>query len=87
VHPWSTNARSWSILGAIICGDETHQGRVPMGRLADAAILIASTVNASSLNDWNDKSDRTRADVLAAFDAAIAATMQRGEGQVRHNSA
>jgi tRNA A37 threonylcarbamoyladenosine synthetase subunit TsaC/SUA5/YrdC len=70
-----------------VCGDETHQGRVPIGRLAEAVILFASTLNARSLNDWNDKSDRTRADVLAAFDAAIASTLQRGEGQVRNNSA
>jgi hypothetical protein len=87
VHPWSADARSWSVLGAIVCGDETHQGRVPIGRLAEAVILFASTLNARSLNDWNDKSDRTRADVLAAFDAAIVSTLQRGEGQVRNNSA
>ena len=87
VHPWSADARSWSVLGAIVCGDETHRGRVPIGRLAEAVILFASTMNTSSLNDWNDKSERTRADVLAAFDAAIASTMQRGEGLVRHSSA
>jgi hypothetical protein len=50
-------------------------------------ILFASAVDTSSLNAWNDKSERTHADVLAAFDAAIAAIPQRGEGQVRHDSA
>ena len=26
VHPWSSEARSWSVLGAIVCGDATRQG-------------------------------------------------------------
>jgi Domain of unknown function (DUF1905) len=82
VHPWSPNARSWSMLGAIVCGDETHQGRVALGSLAEAVVIVASAVDASSLNDWNDESVRTQADVLAAFDATIASNSEGGEGRV-----
>jgi hypothetical protein len=82
VHPWSSKARSWSTLGAIVCGDETHQGRVAIGSLAEAVVLVAAVVDASSLNDWNDESARTQADVLAAFDATIASDSERGEGRV-----
>jgi hypothetical protein len=87
VHPWSAEARSWSILGAIVCGDETHQGRVPIERLADAVMLVAASVDTASLNDWNDKPGRTQAEALAAFDAAIASAAERHESPVRRSSA
>ena len=87
VHPLSADARSWSILGAIVCGDQTHQGRVPIDRLADAVMLVAGGLDTASLNDWNDKPGRTQADALAAFDAAIASAAERRESQVRRSTA
>jgi hypothetical protein len=87
VHPWSTDARSWSVLGAVICGDETHQGRVPIDRLATAAVLLADAIGTPSLVNWNDEPGRTQADALAAFDAAIASAAERPESQVRRSSA
>jgi hypothetical protein len=87
VHPWSSEARAWSVLGAIICGDETHQGRVPISQLAQAAVLLAHAVETESLTKWNDAPGRTQADAVAAFDAAIASAAERRESQVsRSNS-
>jgi hypothetical protein len=87
VHPWSGDARSWSVLGAVICGDETHQGRVPIGLLADAVMALAGSLGTASLNDWNDEPGRTQADALAGFDAAIASAAERPESRVRRSSA
>jgi hypothetical protein len=87
VHPWSSDARSWSVLGAIICGDETHQGRVPIERLAHAVVLLASALDTPSLAKWNDAPGRAQADAVAAFDAAIASAAERPESQVRRSSA
>jgi hypothetical protein len=87
VHPWSSEARSWSVLGAIICGDSTHQGRVPIDRLAEATVLLADAVDTPSLSKWNDKPGRTQAEALAAFDAALASAAERPESQVQDSSA
>ena len=87
VHPWSADARSWSILGAIICGDETRQGRVSVTRLAEAVVLMAAVLDSASLNDWNDAPARTQADALAGFDAAIASAAERPESMVHRSSA
>jgi hypothetical protein len=86
VHPWSANARSWSLLGAIICGDATRQGRLPLDQLAAAVVAVGKTLNTGSLNGWNDEPNRTRADVLAAFDATLGAT-DAPESLVRRSSA
>jgi hypothetical protein len=87
VHPWSAEARSWSVLGAIVCGDETRQGRVPIGLLAEAVMLLAASLDTASLNNWNDEPGRTQADALAGFDAAIASAAERPESLVRRSSA
>jgi hypothetical protein len=87
VHPWGSEASSWSVLGAIICGDETRQGRVPIERLAQAAVLLAGSLNTQSLVDWNNTPGRTQAEAISAFDAAIASAAERPESQVRRSSA
>jgi hypothetical protein len=87
VHPWSSEARTWSVLGAIICGDTTRQGRVPIDRLAEAAVLLADAVDTPSLSKWNDQPGRTQAEALAAFDAALASAAERPESQVQDSSA
>ena len=87
VHPWSAQARSWSVLGAIVCGDSTRQGRVPMSLLAEAVVVLAAALHTASLNDWNDVPGRTQADALAGLDAAIASAAERPGSQVRRSSA
>jgi hypothetical protein len=87
VHPWNAQARSWSVLGAIVCGDATRQGRVPMSLLAEAVHLLAAALHTASLNEWNDAAGRTQADALAGFDAAIASAAEGSESQVRRSSA
>jgi hypothetical protein len=87
VHPWSSEARSWSVLGAIVCGDETRRGRVPIDLLASAAILLAHAVDTPSLSKWNDRPGRTQAEAVAAFDAALASAAERPESQVQDSSA
>ena len=87
VHPWNAQARAWSVLGAIVCGDETHQGRVPIGMLAYAVMAVGDVLDTASLDGWNDMPGRTQADALAAFDAAIASVAERPESQVRRSSA
>jgi hypothetical protein len=87
VHPWSPDARAWSVLGAIICGDESHQGRAPVGQLAETVMEVAAVIGTASLNHWNDDPGRTQDDALAAFDAATASAARRPESQVRLSSA
>jgi hypothetical protein len=87
VHPWSADARSWSILGAIICGDESHQGRTGIGQLAETVMEVADAIGTASLNRWNDEPGRTQEDALAAFDAATASAAPRPESQVRRSTA
>jgi hypothetical protein len=87
VHPWSVDATSWSVLGALVCGDEARQGRVPIDRIATAVVLLASTLGTASLVGWNEEPGRTQADAVAAFDAAIASAAERPESLVRRSSA
>ena len=86
VPAWSAQARSWSVLGAVICGDDTHLGRVAIDRLAGAAVLLSRALDAPSLSKWNDQPGRTQADAVAAFDAALASAAERPESQVRRAS-
>jgi hypothetical protein len=87
VHPWSSEARSWSVLGAIVCGDETRRGRVPIDQLATAAILLAHAVDTASLSKWNDQPGRTQAEAVAEFNAALASAAERPESKVQDSSA
>ena len=86
VHPWSAEARSWSVLGAVICGDDNHQGQVPIDRLAAAAVLLSQVLERQSLSQWNDEPGRTQADAVAALDAALASAAERPESLVQHSS-
>jgi hypothetical protein len=86
VHAWSAEARSWSVLGAMICGDASRPGQVPIDQLASAAVLLAGAVETSSLSKWNDEPGRTQAEAIAAFNAALASAAERPESQVRHSS-
>jgi hypothetical protein len=84
VHPWDPEARSWSALGAMICGDETDRGHVAIDRLALAAVRFAEAVDTPSISKWNDEPGRSQADAVAGFTAALASAAERPESQVRH---
>jgi hypothetical protein len=75
------------VLGAIVCGDQTRQGRVAIGKIAEAVFALADALGTASLDRWNDRPGRVQADAVAAFDAAIASAAERRESQVRRSSA
>jgi hypothetical protein len=72
--PWSRDARSWSVLGALVAS--AGVGPDVSAHLSDAALgqavaLLARAANVQSLQAWNDDPARTREDVLEAFDRAL----------------
>jgi hypothetical protein len=80
VEPWSGEAASWSLLGALVAVvDHLHAelGEVEALRaLAAACVLLAATVHTDSLAEWNDAPDRTREQVLDVLDRALAAKVR-----------
>lgn len=64
----SPTARSWCVAGAIRCITIND----PAARAA-ADAEVARAVGSSYIGDWNDERGRTKEQVLAAFDGAIAA--------------
>jgi hypothetical protein len=78
VHPWDNRAIRWSLLGALVAAVEyTAANRGEPAALRDLAgtcILLAETVDADSLQHWNDTPDRTIGDVLTALDHTIELT-------------
>lgn len=87
VDPWSSEAVAWSLVGAIVCGDDAQRGHVPISELAETASELANELETSSLNEWNDKPERVQADVIGAFDAALRSSAVRRESMVRRSSA
>lgn len=74
VEAWYSEARSWSVLGALVasCGlDPRAAPHVPIEPLATAAAAVGVTTNAHSLQAWNDADERTKEEVLVAIDRAI----------------
>jgi hypothetical protein len=81
VPAWSSEARSWSLLGALLASWQHHEADTRdsdvVAHLADAEALGGATkvlgeaVGAASLEQWNDEPQRTQADVLEAFDRAL----------------
>jgi len=82
VPSWSEEARSWSLLGALLTSwhlqDAQHDADV-VAHLADAHALgeatqvLGEVVGTASLERWNDAAMRTQADVVAAMDGALVA--------------
>jgi hypothetical protein len=72
--PWSPDAVSWSLLGALVAVYERLTSSIGQAEalhaLARACVLLADTLDCDSLADWNDARGRTQADVLAAVDEA-----------------
>lgn len=75
VDPWSPRARSWSLLGALVGAEGVGiaVGRLPVTELGRAIVALGEVANTHSLQAWNDDSTRTKTEVLAVLDAALAA--------------
>jgi hypothetical protein len=81
VPAWSSEARSWSLLGALLASWHHHEADTleadVIAHLADAEALGGATqvlgeaVGTASLEQWNDHPQRTPADVLGALDRAL----------------
>ena len=74
VHPWDDRASSWSLLGALVAAVEetaAAQGeQAAISELAHSCVLLADTIDADSLEQWNDSPERTSSDVCAALERA-----------------
>jgi hypothetical protein len=80
VEPWSMEARSWSVLGALVATEGVGRGalgRIPVDELGRAIVALGEAANTHSLEAWNDHPGCTRTAVLAAFDGALAIIDQR----------
>ena len=82
VPSWSEEARSWSLLGALLSSwhHQDSQRNVDVGaHLADAHALgeatevLGEVVGTAALDRWNDAATRTKKDVVAAMDGALVA--------------
>jgi hypothetical protein len=82
VPSWSEEARSWSLLGALLSSwhrQDSQDDADVVAHLADAHALgeatevLGEVVGTASLERWNDTTKRTRADVVAAMDSALVA--------------
>lgn len=83
VEPWSMDARSWSMLGALVATEGVGRGaigRIPVDELGRAIVALGEAANTHSLEAWNDRPGRTRSAVIAAFDAALDLLAERENG-------
>jgi hypothetical protein len=81
VPAWSSEARSWSLLGALLASWHRHEADTRdtdvIAHLADAEALGGATqvlgeaVSTASLERWNDAPERTHTDAVEAFDRAL----------------
>lgn len=65
----SDEAVSWTLCGAFALAGKDG---IPMGHLPAALRALTEVTEMESLNGWNDEAGRTKDEVLAALDAAIA---------------
>jgi len=76
VEPWSEDAVSWSLLGAIVAALEEQDagagGELPLADLAVALDALAVFVDDDSLSAWNDRPGRTLSEVESALSGAAA---------------
>lgn len=75
--PWSRDARAWSVLGALVASegegpDVRAHSSASLAELGQAVALLAEAAGTRSLQAWNDEPERTRDDVIAAFERALA---------------
>lgn len=81
VPSWSEEARSWSLLGALLSSwhrqDSQRDPDVVAAHLSDAHALgeatelLGQVVGTAALDRWNDAAKRTKTDVVAAMDGAL----------------
>ncbi|HEY3051261.1 MAG TPA: hypothetical protein VGJ40_05990 [Gaiellaceae bacterium] len=83
VLPWSDQAASWSLLGAMLATWQRHDEQLNVdfaahsaeaSAVGDATSALIAATGSPSLEDWNDAFDRRRADVIAAVDEALELT-------------
>jgi len=75
VEPWDAEARSWSLLGAIVAVTEPQRlerGHLSLTELTTALGALAELIADPSLEHWNDAPDRAVDEVLGVLDLATA---------------
>jgi hypothetical protein len=80
VPAWSEDARSWSVLGALLASWHRQHGEtmeldfVAHGfdarALGDATQALGDVTGTASIESWNDDQQRSLAEVIAAIDRA-----------------
>jgi hypothetical protein len=79
VSAWSDEARSWSLLGALLASWYVLHGAVldvaahslDARTLGDATEALGDAIGTADLENWNDEPERTAAEVIEAVDRAI----------------
>ena len=82
LDPWSDEAASWSLLGALVAAleeAEAHDRALPLTDLALALDALAGFVDDDSLARWNDAPGRTLPQAESAL-AAAATEAERSPG-------
>jgi hypothetical protein len=81
VLPWSDEAASWSLLGALLAAwhrqDDLEEAdfvahRADARGLGDATQALGEATGTAALDRWNDEEGRIVTEVLAAVDRALA---------------
>jgi hypothetical protein len=73
--PWNPEARSWSLLGAIVAVLEREaalRDEIPFDQLSAALVALAHVVQEDVLVDWNDAPGRSQQEVVLTVNAAAA---------------
>jgi hypothetical protein len=80
VLAWSEDARSWSLLGALLASWHSHNGRrdatfvahgLDARALGDATQVIGDVTGTASIEGSNDDPARTLDEVIATIDRAL----------------
>jgi hypothetical protein len=80
VLPWSEQASSWSLLGALLATWQVNDmddadfvaHRADARALGDATQALGEATGTAALDQWNDAEERNVTEVVAAVDGALA---------------
>jgi hypothetical protein len=80
VLPWSDDATSWSLLGALLATWQVHDmadadfvaHRADAAALGDATQALGEATGTAALDQWNDSEGRNLVEVVAVVDSALA---------------
>ena len=81
VNAWSDEAASWSLVGALLASWHRHDDRLDADfvahsaearALAHATNVLTRATGTLAIDPWNDAPERSRGDVIAAVDRALA---------------